>query len=48
VQDNAIVNGASATTNFDPAPPMPEDEAWIAAARARGYTVVPPFEAPHA
>jgi len=41
-------NGSVQGGPFDQTPPMPEDEAWIQAARARGYTVVPPFEQPHA
>jgi hypothetical protein len=48
VQIDNDTNGALPDAPFEVAPPMPEDEAWIEAARARGYTIVPPFEQPHA
>jgi hypothetical protein len=36
-------NGAVLGDELGDVPPMPEDEAWIEAARSRGYTIVPPF-----
>ena len=43
----AGTNGANvsvATGPYDQTPPMPEDPAWIEAARAAGYTIVPPMQ----
>lgn len=46
--DAAGANGGNGSGTYDQTPPMPEDEAWIQAARARGYTVVPPYDPAHA
>jgi hypothetical protein len=43
VQEANGSNGSTAADTFDQTPPMPEDEAWIQAARARGFTIVPPY-----
>lgn len=48
VQAGARANGNVGPDVLEPAPPMPEDPAWIEAARAAGYTIVPPFAQPHA
>jgi len=43
-QQPAAVNGSVVTSLHDQTPPMPEDPAWIEAARAAGYTIVPPMQ----
>jgi hypothetical protein len=43
----AGTNGTNVTVTtglHDQTPPMPEDPAWIEAARAAGYTIVPPMQ----
>jgi hypothetical protein len=44
VRGGAGTNGNLLPDALEPVPPMPEDPAWIEAARAAGYTIVPPMQ----